>query len=196
MSDTRSELLAQLRDIREPIPPEGVPLWLILANIALVGLILTVLLYRRHNRRFGWRKQFIAELRQAHRQPPEKAIFTAAQLLRRLLLYRGTAVQTSSGTSWLQQLDNHFQTQWFTQENGRVFGDSMYQPGVLSQAATKSLLDDIEGLIRTLPASAEDAGLEVNAQAGSGFKENVYANSKASADPKAETNGKAGVGTQ
>lgn len=196
MSDTRSELLALLRDVREPIPPEGVPLWLILANIALVGLILTLLLYRRHNRRFSWRKQFIAELRQAHRQPPEKAIFTAAQLLRRLLLYRGTAVQTISGTSWLQQLDNHFQTQWFTQENGRVFGDSMYQPGVLSQAAIKSLLDDIEGLIRTLPASAEGVGLEVDAQAGSDSEANVFANSEANSDSQAQTNEKAGVGAQ
>lgn len=158
MSDTRAELLAQLRDVREPVPPEGVPLWLILANIALVGLILMLLLYRRHNRRFGWRKQFIAELRQARSLPPEQAIFTTAQLLRRLLLYRGTAVQTCSGTSWLQQLDKHFQTQWFTQDNGRVFGDSMYQPGVLSQAATTSLLDDIERLIRTLPASAAGVG--------------------------------------
>ena len=161
MSNTRSDLLAQLRDVREPLPPEGVPLWLILANVAVIGLILTLLLYRRHNRRFGWRKRIIEELQQARLQPPEQAIFSAAQLLRRLLLYRGSTVQTCSGNSWLQQLDKHFQTQWFTQGDGRVFGNSIYQPGVLSQAATMTLFDDIEALIRTLPASASVAGAEI-----------------------------------
>ena len=161
MSDTRSDLLSQLRDVREPMPPEGVPLWLILANVAVIGLILTLLLYRRHNRRFGWRKRLIAELQQARRQSPEQAIFTTAQLLRRLLLYRGSTVQTCSGNSWLLLLDNHFQTRWFTQGNGRVFGDSLYQPAVLSQAATLSLLDEVEGLIKTLPATTIGTGAEV-----------------------------------
>lgn len=154
MSNEHAELLDRLRDIREPLPPEGAPLWLILANVAVVGLIMALLLYRRHQRRFGWRKRFLTELHQARQQSPTQALFTTAQLLRRLLLHRDSSVQTSSGDSWLQELDKHFQTQWFTQGNGRVFGDTLYQPCMLSHDASIALLDDIEALVRTLPATA------------------------------------------
>ena len=160
MSETTSELLARLRDVQEPIPPEGVPLWLVLANVTLIGLILTLFLYRRHHRKFGWRKQLIAELQQARQQPPDKAIFIAAQLLRRLLLHRGSAVQTDSGTGWLHKLDEHFDTQWFTQGDGRVFGDNLYQAAVLSPVAISTLLDRIEVLIKALPARACEPGVE------------------------------------
>ncbi|MFK8081430.1 MAG: DUF4381 domain-containing protein [Granulosicoccus sp.] len=152
MNDTTT-LLEQLRDVRQPLPPEGVSWWLIVANIGAAVLIMALLWYRRHQLRAGWRKQLINDLRLAREQPPQQAIGSAATLLRQLMLYRGQRVQSLSGERWLQELDRQFQTLWFTREQGRVFGDSLYQPDVTDKHTANLVLEKLETLISSLPPS-------------------------------------------
>lgn len=155
MSDA-AELLAQLRDVREPLPPEGVSLWLIGANAAALCLIILLLWHRQHQRKYAWRKQVLEQLRQAHNKPPQESIGIAASALRKLMIYRGYRVETLSGKPWLQQLDDAFDTHWFSSGNGRLFGDALYQPAIANHQNTDNIIKELETLIAALPANTSD----------------------------------------
>lgn len=151
MADT-STLLEQLRDVQQPLPPEGVPLWLIIANVSIAIFILALLWYRRQKKTGGWRKQLLKDLRRARQQPPTDAVNIAATLLRQLMLFRGHNIQTLSGDAWLHELDKQFDTQWFTQGQGHVFGDALYQSGVAESQNIPLVLSELESLIKSQPA--------------------------------------------
>ncbi len=155
MRDT-AELLAQLRDVREPLPPEGVSLWLIGANAAVLIFIIILLWHRKHQRTNAWKKQVLEHLHKAHNKPPQEAIGIAAAGLRKLMLLRGYRVETLSGTPWLQQLDTAFATHWFSKGDGRLFGEALYQPDIASYKDTSKVINELEKLIATLPASTPD----------------------------------------
>ena len=151
MSDTAS-LLESLRDVREPLPPEGVPLWLLLANFLALTIVVILLWHLRKKHRYGWRKQLLDDLRKAQKQPPEQAIVSAATVLRQLSLARGHPVQTVHGEPWLHHLDHQFNTQWFTQEEGRLLGDALYRPETADNITVTVVLKELEKLIISLPA--------------------------------------------
>lgn len=151
MSDTTT-LLAQLRDVQQPLPPEGVSLWLIAANISIAGLIVALLWYQKRQSISGWRKQFIKDLRQAKQQPPTEAIGIAATQLRQLMLFHGHKIQNLSGDTWLQELDRQFNTLWFTQGDGQVFGDALYQRGAVEKQKITSVFKELETLVKSLPS--------------------------------------------
>lgn len=152
MSD-KATLLEQLRDVQEPLPPEGVPLWLIASNVALVCIIVALLLRRKHQRRNGWRTQLIRDLRHMRTLEPEKAITQAATTLRQLTLSRGHQVHSLSGDDWLEALDQHFGTTWFSQDQGQLFGDALYQPASIDSHAIDAVFTKLEHLIKALPSS-------------------------------------------
>ena len=154
MADTTT-LLEQLRDVQQPLPPEGVSLWLIEANIVIAGFILALLWYRRQKKKRGWRKQLIKDLRLARQKPPNEAISIAATLLRQLMLFRGHKIQTLSGDAWLQELDTQFETQWFTQGQGRAFGDALYQAGTTEKLNAPLVLKELEALIKSQSANPD-----------------------------------------
>lgn len=152
--DDAATLLEQLRDVRQPLPPEGVSLSLVIANVCAGGIIIALLWYRWRKNTHGWRKPLIKALRHSSSQTPKEALNSAAKLLRQLMLFRRQEVQTLSGTPWLQTLDEHFQTRWFTEGRGRVFGDTLYQPSTLDKPEVQRLLHELEALIRSLPAKS------------------------------------------
>ena len=147
MSDT-ARLLESLRDVREPLPPEGAPLWMIGANLLAITIVILLLWHLRTKHRFGWRKQLINDLRKARQQTPEQAVMTAATVLRQLSLARGETVQSIHGEPWLQHLDSQFDTDWFTQGNGRLLGDALYRSATTDSKRVSSMLEELENLIQ------------------------------------------------
>ena len=150
MSDTAS-LLESLRDVREPLPPQGASLWMIGANLLAITIVILLLWHLRKRRRFGWRKQLINDLRKARQQPPEEAIMTAATILRQLSLARGENVQSVHGEPWLQHLDDKFDTDWFTLGNGRLLGDALYRPVTADNTSVDTMLEELADLIKAQP---------------------------------------------
>lgn len=151
MSDSAT-LLEQLRDVQEPLPPEGVPFWLIAANIAVACLIVSLLIRREHQKRNLWRTQLIKDLRHMRKLEPEKAISQAATTLRQLTLSRGHKVHSLSGDDWLEALDQHFDTTWFSQDQGQLFGDALYQSASIDNHELDTVFAMLERLIKTLPS--------------------------------------------
>lgn len=151
--DTTTALLEQLRDVQQPPPPEGVPLWLIAANVLALSLIVALLVYRRQYNANNWRKQLIKDLRMATQQPAHEALASAATILRQLMLFRGHSAQSISGEPWLHKLDTAFNTQWFTKGAGRAFGDALYQNNTTDNVPIESLFSELEVLIKTLPSA-------------------------------------------
>ena len=73
---------------------------------------------------------------------------TAATALRQLSLARGETVQSVHGEPWLQHLDNQFNTDWFTQGNGRLLGDALYRPNTADSKRVSTMLEQLENLIQ------------------------------------------------
>lgn len=154
MSDNAT-LLQQLRDVREPLPPEGVAFWLIAANVVLVGGIVALLLFRKHRKINRWRTWVIRDLRTMRSLEPELAISQAATTLRQLVLSRGQNAHSLSGEDWLEVLDQHFNTTWFSQDQGQLFGDALYQPKNLDRHTLDRVFAKLEHLIKALPSRYE-----------------------------------------
>ena len=150
-----SELLAQLRTVREPLPPESTELWLIVANVGLLVLILFMGWIRYTARNRKWKKRFLHDLNQAKELPQEQAVCNVAIMLRQLMLSRGHNVNTLTGNAWLEQLDNEFNTTFFTQSRGRVFGNALYQPVVAGKSHTIDVINEIDRLVRLLPETRQ-----------------------------------------
>ena len=152
-----TQLLEQLRDVQEPLPPESVGFWVIAFNVIALLVITALLVYRTHRKRNQWRTRLIGDVRRMRALQPEQSIHHTAIALRQLLLSRGQQVETLSGESWLIALDSHFHTQWFTSEDGQLFGDTLYQQGMhqsgkLDSRHRDTVLTTLENMIRELPS--------------------------------------------
>lgn len=114
---------------------------LAILTLALFSIFLILLIYHLIvNRRSGWPKQYVSELRQYKRkieaqnidmQSDEEQLSHLAQLLRRFVTHvqpsdqRGKIAQLN-GNDWLDFLDQTFATSYFTQNDGQVFGPALY----------------------------------------------------------------------
>jgi len=145
-------LLSTLRDIQEPAAPVGTSLWLLAANILMLALLIWALLARRHRRREAWRSEAQNMISQARGQPCDSGLLELARLLRQLLLHRDENVQALDGDDWLLKLDEHFATNWFSKQEGRVFGTALYQPTQMNATRFDTLCDSLSGLVAALPA--------------------------------------------
>lgn len=153
MNETE-QLLAQLRDIHEPAVPESVSLWLIIANVALLILIVSVLIRRRQRTREQWRKEALQHIESAQDQAYESGVLSLAKLLRQLMRYRGHDIRSDRQT-WLAELDAAFETDWFSKGQGQVFGDALYQARTSSSVPLPVLCKHLERLVKSLPARVE-----------------------------------------
>lgn len=145
------QILAQLRDVQLPTAPEGVSVWLMIATLAMLLLILPGLYRRVHRTREQWRRDALFEIRRARSMDPAAATLALAKLLRQIRLYRDRDVADDSRHT-LNDLDTLFSTHWFTQAEGQIFGNALYQPHQLSEAELQALCKTLEQLIRKLPA--------------------------------------------
>jgi len=151
MNETE-RLLSLLRDIQEPAPPEGLPssIWWLTALIACI-LLGVVLWFIKSRWQSGNQRQTpIAEhCAIALTEPPEQGRLRLASLLRQQALQDGdtASIKRLTGNPWLEELDQRFNTDWFTKGDGVQFGDALYQnhQAPLSQATcdkVQSLLED------------------------------------------------------
>mgnify|MGYP000135167406 CR=1 FL=1 len=145
-------LLSTLRDIQEPAAPVGVSLWLLAANILMLAVLVWAFLARRHRRQEAWRREAQNIISLARDQPSDSGLLELARLLRQLLLHRDGQVHTLDGDDWLLTLDQHFATDWFSTQEGRVFGIALYQPTQINAIRFDTLCDSLSGLIAALPA--------------------------------------------
>lgn len=150
MSETEA-LLNSLRDIQEPIAPASTSMWLIAANLLLLLLIFILLYFGWKRRRDGWRREALQQVKQARKRDSQTGTLTLAKVLRQLLLYRVGDGHELQGDPWLAKLDQHFSTDWFSTDHGRIFGSELYRNNSLQPDAYLSLCDTVAKLIKRLP---------------------------------------------
>lgn len=152
MSD-KAALLATLADVQEPPAPEqGTPI-LLVACVALMLAIALVVTWRWYRHRNHWRREALHALRQTHSSGQGDPLQEMAIVLRRIARLR-SGEQTSQlhGQPWLEALDRCFDTQWFTQGDGKVFGHALYAPAASEPIDPRPLSRTLDRLIRKLPA--------------------------------------------
>ena len=159
-----SEILAGLRDVQEPLPPEAFIPWLLLANLLIAVIILALLISRRWRTRRAWRRDALVAIDEASQLPPQEASTSIAITLRRVMLHlEGPQINGLSGDAWLQRLDDRFDTDWFMSKGRGTFGDGLYAPCKLSVPELKSLCDHLSKLVQSLPI---DSGQKRSSQTG------------------------------
>ena len=147
-----SELLETLRDIGEPPAPEGVPPALVIANAALLALLVGTLAWRVRRRRRAWLDAALADVRAARDLPPDAALLALATLLRRVMRHRhGSEVDALQGEAWLARLDATFGGDGFTRGDGRAFGDALYAPDTARDVDVDRLCRTLAGRLKRLP---------------------------------------------
>lgn len=147
-----SEILATLRDVQEPLPPEFSLPWLLMANVLVAMIIAGLLLHRWWRARRAWRTEALAAIHEASQWPPDKARTSLAVTLRRVMLHlEGPEINTLSGEAWLRRLDHRFDTDWFSSGGGRLFGDALYTPCSLTGAEVAALCERLSALVHALP---------------------------------------------
>jgi len=162
-----SELLATLKDIQEPLPPEATLPWLILANIGIALCILGLLVYRWWRARRAWRVEALANIKASRTLESHDAMSSMATTLRRVLLRSdGQQINSLSGKAWLERLDQRFDTKWFTEAEGVAFGQALYAPCQLSDSQLNALRDQLTTFIQALDNRTAPAEL-VNSQSSS-----------------------------
>lgn len=150
MNETE-RLLEELRDIHEPAVPQGLPLWLPAANLMVVLLVLAAVFFRRRRMRESWRKQALRQIAQARTLEPQAGLLLLAGTLRQIMLLRTGNDPATDKSTWLEQLDDAFDTNWFTQSAGQMFGPALYSRAATS-TDTHKLCSHLETLVRSLPA--------------------------------------------
>jgi len=146
------QLLSRLRDIQEPAAPEGVSVLLIAANMLLLIVILATLFLRWRRNRERWRREALNCVSIARNLEPQAGLLSLAKLLRQLMHYRHGFLSELDGQAWLTQLDQEFDTQWFSQDSGRIFGEALYTNLAAESIKLDLLCDSISALVKSLPA--------------------------------------------
>ncbi len=170
--DDPNQLLQQLRDIQEPLPPtdsSGVLLGLMLLGLfaILLGCAYWVHWKKASINRILCKEiqhiknqtkiaQSTANLNRSNRQnvtnkhiSNRNAIHQLATILRRTLHHlHGDEVNLLEGQPWLDKLDSTFGTRFFTQGNGTIFGHDLYKKHQSSQLDVSRLCDDLTRLYK------------------------------------------------
>ena len=150
MSSTdKAALLAQVRDIHEPIAPEPGWPWL-LAAVA-IGLGLLLVLWK--NRPQKPESIASAQINAARTEAPAQALIRLARLLRSNVIETSAYDGQLQGDAWLAVLNARFNTTFFTEDNGRVFGEDLYKDNA-AQINTEQLCDQLANLINNKPRSS------------------------------------------
>ena len=142
-----AELLSQLKGIHLPVAPVAPDLKPVYLSLALCVIALLVFLFRRYRRTGSWHTEALIALKTIQRGSPPDALPRIATLLRRIALTEDNhpEVRHLHGDNWLGYLDIFFQTDFFSNGDGRIFGDALYRssPRIAGQMYT-----DLEKLIK------------------------------------------------
>ncbi len=148
-------LLETMHPMREPPAPESIASILLLLTLGcLAALAFVAVLWALRQRRVALRASAEATLAAARDLAPAERLAVQANLLRRVT--RGLAGETAArlqGAAWLDRLDKLFNTQFFTQGAGSVYGEALYRrPASVDLDAMDHTLLDLIGRVR--PAAA------------------------------------------
>lgn len=148
-----TDLLLQIRDVHEPVPPESSSALLfglaILSALLLLVIGLGWLRWRRHslNRQLRDEIQHI----KTSAQPNNQSLYQLAVLLRKTMHHlHGDVINALDGDMWLAKLDATFNTQYFTQGRGMVFGKTLYEANSARKADVPLLCDDVDKMISNI----------------------------------------------
>lgn len=166
MSDTAkvdiTELLNQVREIQEPVAPQGTSLVLIALCLALAFLLLVILAFQRNRTRYAFRREAFSRIDAVannnansisdNKQTQGKhSAFELATLLRQIMRQRvGSSINKLDDTGWLKALDAEFNSAWFTTGRGQVFGSALYNGKELTAHELASVCKELKSEIRRL----------------------------------------------
>jgi hypothetical protein len=124
-----AQLLQTLHPLREPPPPTPVLPYLAMltVGVAAAASLLGIMRFAgRRQRELRLRAE--AALAAARRLPPADRLAAQAHLLRALVRsLHGDEEAKLGGGVWLQRLDHTFRTTFFSQGDGRAYGDDLYR---------------------------------------------------------------------
>ena len=155
------QLLSSLRDIQLPVAPEGVSIVLIAANGLLLLAIMAMLFIRQRRKREHWRREAHEAISNARMLEPQAGLLCLAKLLRQIVHYRHGHSIELDGQAWLAQLDQEFNTQWFSHDTGRIFGEALYTRLTADSVNLNSLCDHLSILVKSLPAPLPPKGSDI-----------------------------------
>ena len=142
-----AELLSQLKGVHlpdAPVAPSLLPVYLsiLLCVVALIAFILKI--NRNDNNEYD---EALSTLSRIRKDSTANELQKTAALLKRIALTHDArpAVRLLHGNPWLEYLDNFYQTDFFSQGKGRIFGDALYQPDT---ALDKNIYQELQRLIK------------------------------------------------
>ena len=149
-----ARLLETLHPLREPPAPAPIaPVLAMLAIGCVAAMLAFVVAWRVGRRRTAVRGAAAAALAASRALAPPERLAAQAGLLRRLVRGAlGEPAAREQGEAWLRRLDQMFETRFFTEDAGVVFGDPLYRrPSDLDvEALDRSLL----GFFAKMPVGA------------------------------------------
>jgi len=149
-TEDTATLLAQLKDIHLPAAPDAQNLWPVYLSLALCAAALLVFIVRLLKKRQTWTTEALASLNSIRHQ--EHALQKTAVLLKRIALtvednskVQSQSIKRLHGDDWLAYLDDFYNTDFFSNGAGRIFGDALY---LKESHADEQLLDKLAQLIK------------------------------------------------
>ena len=125
-----TQLLEQLRDIHQPAPPPEPSIWPIVIASLIIAIAISAVMFRyRRQLPRSWASAAIVELDAIQRQSGPTARLETAELLKRIVLTHNNRadIRQLHGSNWLRYLDQFFNTRFFSEGGGKIYGDSLYQ---------------------------------------------------------------------
>lgn len=151
MMDNAS-LVGKLRDIHPPLS-DGVTTMLTMSVIGAITATAFAIYHYRRSRdawdRFG---KALQTLECSREFAAADRLVVQARVLREVTATIDPSAVLLYGEAWLSRLDAIFQTSFFTQGPGRVFGDELYKP------ASLTIVDDLDIEIGQLLARLKHVG--------------------------------------
>lgn len=147
MMDNAS-LVGKLRGIHAP-PSDGA---MTLITMSLLGAMtasgLVIYLYRRWRMKQESYGKALAALECSREYPAADRLVIQARMLRDVANSIDPAACFLHGDAWLSRLDEIFDTNFFSQGPGRIFGEELYKP--VSTAVTDNLDTELSHLLARL----------------------------------------------
>lgn len=146
-----TELLAQLRDIRLPAAPPEPAVWPIVLSTVPVIVALVFFSWRHLKQPDSWATQARRELTYIQNSHNDNARLQIATLLKRIVVAHDKRPSTHqlTGEPWLGYLNSFFNTNYFSSDEGHLFGDALYQPAqTLAQKDLVKIIQTLRKLIR------------------------------------------------
>jgi hypothetical protein len=124
-----ARMLDALRDIHVPVGGDSGPILTMILIGCAAAIALTLALRPRLRRWGAVRRSALEVLAGSRSLEPAERLAAQAVLLRRLVrTIDGDTAARLQGAAWLDCLDRLFATHFFTEGEGRNFGEALYRP--------------------------------------------------------------------